>query len=400
MLHISPRRSCKRCKRYQQIIKRRRRKDRRDHMMMVVVDDAFDAPTIKYLIRCVEEGLLEVQTKSFALSSWLETEAPTTLEMGFQPQGHHDDLWYTCRAYNLKDIMMSFSVLWIIFLTFIFPPQSVFAMLLPPKAYKGLSDHRNRCIAVKCRCADSKRLKKARLAIHVHALRKLQPIICGMSTSMFYMSIDTIVQNASIGLPRGSSHTLTTLETLSDPWIHHILGEGRLFPPYMFREVDQAYRRRKVHSALSLYSQGRKGDEGTYFPRNWGNCSNRRKLWIASLVELLTPVDFEHIVDSARMINIVPISPIPVESYDAAGDLAIFSQDLLVTGKEVDAAGASGHFMGEDRDEDESCVSDDAYDRFGNQKPQNAYSQDLPDGWKHLAIGRYEDLWDEWKYLG
>lgn len=29
-------------------------------------------------------------------------------------------------------------------------------------------------------------------------------------------------------------------------WIHHILGEGRLFPPYMFREVDQAYRRRKV----------------------------------------------------------------------------------------------------------------------------------------------------------
>ncbi|KAG9225284.1 hypothetical protein PTI98_013404 [Pleurotus ostreatus] len=346
-------------------------------------------------------------------------------------------------------------------------------MLLPPKAYKGLSDHRNRCIAVKCRCADSKRLKKARLAIHVHALRKLQPIICGMSTSMFYMSIDTIVQNTSIGLPRGSSHTLTTLETLSDPppvvnleyvkmaaiaavqvlvserdsddivqWIHHILGEGRLFPPYMFREVDQAYRRRKgflqspmilatysayisqrpydclplymeeqdrgelitsvyaVHSALSLYSQGRKGDEGTYFPRNWGNCSNRRKLWIASLVELLTPVDFEHIVDSARMINIVPISPIPVESYDAAGDLAIFSQDLLVTGKEVDAAGASGHFMGEDRDEDESCVSDDAYDRFGNQKPQNAYSQDLPDGWKHLAIDRYEDLWDEWKYLG
>ncbi|KAF7416460.1 hypothetical protein PC9H_002726 [Pleurotus ostreatus] len=277
MLHISPRRLCKRCKRYQQIIKRRRRKDRRDHMMMVVVDDAFDAPTIKYLIRCVEEGLLEVQTKSFALSSRLETEAPTTLEMGFQPQGHHDDLWYTCRAYNLKDIMMSFSVLWIIFLTFIFPPQSVFAMLLPPKAYKGLSDHRNRCIAVKCRCADSKRLKKARLAIHVHALRKLQPIICGMSTSMFYMSIDTIVQNTSIGLPRGSSHTLTTLETLSDPppvvnleyvkmaaiaavqvlvserdsddivqWIHHILGEGRLFPPYMFREVDQAYRRRKL----------------------------------------------------------------------------------------------------------------------------------------------------------
>lgn len=50
-------------------------------MMMVVVDDAFDAPTIKYLIRCVEEGLLEVQTKSFALSSRLETEAPTTLEM-------------------------------------------------------------------------------------------------------------------------------------------------------------------------------------------------------------------------------------------------------------------------------------------------------------------------------
>lgn len=47
--------------------------------MMMVVDDAFDAPTIKYLIRCVEEGLLDLQTKSLALSSQLKVGGSTSL---------------------------------------------------------------------------------------------------------------------------------------------------------------------------------------------------------------------------------------------------------------------------------------------------------------------------------
>lgn len=161
-----------------------------------------------------------------------------------------------------------------------------------------------------------------------------------------------------------------------------------------------------MHLSLSLYSRGRKGDEGVHFPRNWESCRNRQRLWIASLVKLLAPVDFEKIVDSARMINILPyIPPTPTEFHGAwTAALDIASQDLLpipvgLTGVDIGAVGAS--YVDNDgyADEDGSYVSDDAYDRFGNQKPQNAYIQDLPDGWGHLAIGRHTSEELSGKYL-
>ncbi|KAF9487475.1 hypothetical protein BDN71DRAFT_1436820 [Pleurotus eryngii] len=161
-----------------------------------------------------------------------------------------------------------------------------------------------------------------------------------------------------------------------------------------------------VYLSLSLYSRGRKGDEGDHFPRNWESCRNRQRLWITSLVKLLAPVDFEKIVDSTQMIDILSyIPPTPPELHGAALDVA--SQDLFripvdCTGVDIGAMGASYVDNDGEADEDGPYVSDDAYDCFGNQKPQNAYSQDMPDGWGHLAIGSYasEDfLLAGWKYL-
>ncbi|KAF7420734.1 hypothetical protein PC9H_011252 [Pleurotus ostreatus] len=433
MMHVVRRPSCKRCKRYRQIIKRRRRKARQESIineehMLLVVDDAFDAPTIKYLIRCVEEGLLELQTKSLALSSELKMGRSTSLATSQMVEAHLHET-----------------------------------------------------------SIDSKRLKKVRLAIRVHT--PLRSIIGNISTSQFYASMRAIVQNPPLQsihtVACSSTHAIATCSPSSQEdflpavdldyvkmagiatvqvlvsgrssddiiqWTRHMLGAARSFPPYMFREVDQTYRRRTgflhspmilatysaylsqqpyayppeqdweglitsvyaVHLSLSLYSRGHKGDEGTYFPRNWGDCRNRQRFRIASVIKLLTTVGFQKIVDSARVINILPCIPrmpanlhfaartapcMPSELYNVAWATARANFHSGVTG--VDAVGASTSEDNEYTDEDGPYISDDAYDRFGHQKPQNAYSEDLPDGWKHLAIGRHDsqDLPDGWRDL-
>lgn len=48
--------------------------------MMMVVDDAFDPPTIKYLIRCVGNGLLKLHTSSSALSGQLNIQSATSVQ--------------------------------------------------------------------------------------------------------------------------------------------------------------------------------------------------------------------------------------------------------------------------------------------------------------------------------
>lgn len=56
--------------------------------MMMVVDDAFDPPTIKYLIRCVGNGLLKLHTSSSALSSQLNIHSATSVAHMMQSHLH------------------------------------------------------------------------------------------------------------------------------------------------------------------------------------------------------------------------------------------------------------------------------------------------------------------------